>query len=341
MTTNATLSYTPRFPAITLALTCTLVPNPHLLDALYPLSPFLLHGERVELCMFPQNLPAEGSAFYADFRQDGGKRPIFPFANALPAAQNEATANGQTLLVALHTGNGLAAAARLERGTLLPPLLLLAAEQVYGALPPLYAAGYTGHCVIRLSQGGYEESFCFVSPNETTAGLVHAFESAGKMVATDLKVTAQAPDAEVDTVVIYLPGDYETWSSKAVTPLTLVHDGNRAVEGDAAYSWLWYAGRNQLRMLLGPVAQHYRRLRVILPNAMSTTNLRGARLLLNGESVQPHVELWSDTSGALSVELPDNLVPPLVVGVWVPEGTQADDGMTKLFACIDRVELSA
>lgn len=329
---------TQHFSTLALALVRTLMPQLHLLDALYPASSFMHSGSPVELCLFPETLPDEMADLYTGFRQAGGTRPILSFAEALPATRVAAAAANTPLLVVMDAANGPQAAGLLAQHKA-PPLLL--AGDAAPALPPLYAAGYAGHCVVTLVQGTHEENFCFLSPSQNTAALVQAFETAGKAVAADLRLIAPDPEAAPDTVVIYLSADYHTWTNTNVKPLALVHDGSRPPEGNSDYSWLWYANRNQLRMLLGPVEQRYRRLRVIVPNALSTADLRAARLLLNGEVVRPGVEIWSEASGALSADLPPKMTGPLILGLWVPEGKLTDDGMTRLFACVDCVELSA
>ncbi|MFC7608250.1 hypothetical protein [Teichococcus aestuarii] len=338
---SADLSVAPRFAALTLELVDTVAPNSYLLDTLYPLSLFLLSGGKGELGLFPENIPEKGAEFYAGFRQYGGRRSILPFAEALPAARRAALSDGRPLLVAMHADNSASAASALGQCSVQPALLLLAADRLCDSQPPLYAVGYKGHCVVKFVQGSYEESFCFVSPIMDTGQLSRAFEIAGKSVSVDLKSAASLHGAENDTIIIYLADDYAAWSNASVSALSLVHDGEGTVEGDASYSWLWGTGRNQLRILLGPVSHRYRRLRVILPNTISVTNLQQAELLLNGEVVKPRAEIWSDTSGALSIDLPPDLSDPLVLGIWVRESKMADDKVTRLFACVDRIELSA
>ena len=146
---------------------------------------------------------------------------------------------------------------------------------------------------------------------------------------------------EADTLIVFLPADYQTWATTSLNPFALVHDGARTPEGDENYAWLWFTGEPQSRILLGPAASRFRRVRVVVPNALTTQNLQAARLLINGSVVKPLVEVWSEGSGAISAELPDALEAPLVLGLWVPEGRVPEGGNAKFFACIDRIELSA
>jgi len=331
----------PRFAALALELIKTISPELRVLDTLFPLSPFLLCGDDTELCQFPENVPVEAVPFYARFRQGGGTRGILPFAEALPGALAAAAAAGQRLLLALHAGNGKAAAETLTLTPARPPILLLAPEGIADLRTALNMLGYTGSCFIRFLHGELDEAYGFFSAEHDSDGLLRGLEAAGKKFAEDMRLQAQRPEGQADTILIFLPQAYQGWSKASLSPLQFVHDSNRTPEGNASYSWLWLANQPQLRILFGTVTGRFRNVRVIVPDALSTHNLKSARFLLNGEAVHPHVEIWSDGQGAVSAELPAATLDPLVFGIWVSEGRTTEDGVTKLYACIDRVELSA
>lgn len=330
----------PRFTTLALGMVQDVLPGLRVLDTLFPASPFLLTGAPVELCLFADNLPDEATAFYTRFRQGGGTRPILPFAAALPEVLTAATAAGQPLLVVLHANNASAAAAPLSRAETPPPLLLLAPEGDNHSFEALHEIGYRGRCFFRLVEGEADECFCLLSAETDTANLLRHLETAGKAAAVDMRFASHDGN-EADTLIVFLPAGYQTWSTVSVNLFSLVHDGARTPEGDENYAWLWFAGEPQSRILLGPSAGRFRRVRVVVPNALTTQNLQAARLLINGTAVKPQVEVWSEGSGAISAELPDDLEAPLVLGLWVPEGRVPEGGNAKFFSCIDRIELSA
>ena len=340
MTTGTAMTDLPRFTALALGMVQAVLPGLQVLDTLFPASPFLLSGAPVELSLFPDNIPDEAAEFYARFRQGGGARPVLPFATALPGALADAAAAARPLLVALHAANASAATEPLSQAGSLPPLLLLAPEGNSPALAALCGIGYTGCCFFRLVQGEADECFCLLSAETETAALLRSLEAAGKTAAVDMRF-ASRDGGEADTLVVFLPDSYQTWTTTSLNPFALVHDGARTPERDGDYAWLWFAGEPQSRILLGPTAGRFRRVRIIVPNALNTQNLQAARLLINGSVVKPLVDVWSEGSGAVSAELPDALEAPLVLGLWVPEGLVPEGGGPKLFACIDRVELSA
>jgi hypothetical protein len=340
MKTGAATADLPRFTALALSMVRAVLPNLQVLDTLFPASPFLLAGAPVELSWFADNIPDEAAEFYARFRQGGGARPILPFAAALPEVLATATAAGIPLLVALHTANAAEATETLSQAKSLPPLLLLAPEGANHALAILRDIGYVGHCFFRLVQGETEECFCLLSAESETPTLLRKLEAAGKAVAVDMRF-ANHGGRETDTLIIFLSVGCQTQTTASLNPLTFVHDAAKTPEGDDNYAWLWFTGEPQSRILLGLTAGRFHRVRITVPNALTTQNLHAARLLINGTVVKPLVEIWSEYTGAISAELPDTLEPPLVLGVWVPEGRVPEGGDSKLFICIDRIELSA
>ncbi|MBB5372753.1 hypothetical protein [Acidocella aromatica] len=340
MSTSSATASPPRFAALALNMMRAVLPGLQVLDTLFPTAPFLLADTPAELTFFASNMPDEAAEFYARFRQSGGTQPILPFAAALPGALEAATAADQPLLVALHTTNAVDAAASLRQAESLPPLLLLAPEGDNEALQALRDIGYTGRCFFRLIQDETDEGFCLLSAETETAVLLRSLETAGKTAAVDMRFASHDGD-EPDTLMVFLPPGCQTWTQASLNPFSLVHDGTKTPEGDRQYAWLWFSGEPHARILLGPTAQRFRRVRVIVPNALTTQNLRAMRLLINGTAVQPHVEVWSERSGCVSAELPDTLEAPLVLGLWVPEGHVPEGGNAKLFVCIDRIELSS
>lgn len=341
MSPDSALLRAPRFTALLHGLAGGVLPAFNMLDGLYPAAPFLYCGEDTELCLFPENIAGDAADFYTRFRQHGGQRPVLPFAEALPGALAAAQAGGRHLLAAVRSANSAAVATVLEHMQARPPLLVLLPDNFHHALPELTALGYTGCCYLRLVQGEIDENYCFLSTEHSTAALVQAFEAVGRNVADDIWFDTQAGGTTPDSLVLFLTQGYQAWGNVSLSPLRLVHDSGRPAEGDASYSWLWCANQPQLRMLLGPTAGRFRRVRVVVPNAQSTENLRAALLLFNGEVVRPHVEVWAQASGAVSADLPPGLAEPFVLGLWVPQGRIVEDGVTRLFACIDRVELTA
>jgi hypothetical protein len=205
----------------------------------------------------------------------------------------------------------------------------------------MLSLGYTGYCCVTLTKGETKESFCFLSAVHSNAKLRTLFVQVAKTVATDLRLAAQRGKGKKDSVTVFLPDAYECWTNTSISPFGFVHDMPQIPECDAEYSWLWIKRQPHIRLLLSGVHEKYRKVRVIVPNAHSTENLLDARLLLNGEVVNSKTEVWSEGCGAISAELPDTLAEPLVLGFWVPNWRMSDDGTTKLYACIDRIELSA
>jgi hypothetical protein len=330
----------PRFIALALNMARAILPNLQVLDTLFPTAPFLLTGAPAELAFFPSNIPDEATEFYARFRQGGGTRPILPFAAALPEALEAAVAAGQPLLVALHITNVVDAIAPLREAVFLPTLLLLTQEDSDEALQPLRNIGYSGCCFFRLIQGETDDGFCLLSAETETSTLLQLLETASKTSAIDMRFASRA-GAAPDTLIVFLPPGYDTWTKTSLNPFVLVHDGTKTPEGDEEYAWLWFSDEPHARILLGPTAHRFRRVRVVVPNALTTHNLQEMRLLINGTVVASHVDLWSEKSGAISADLPEDLPPPLVLGLWVPEGEVPDGGTSKLFVCIDHIELSA
>ncbi|WP_297490495.1 hypothetical protein [Acidocella sp.] len=340
MSTSSAMMAPPRFAVLALNMVRAALPNPRVLDTLFPMAPFLLAGPPAELTFFSGNIPDEAAQFYARFRQGGGTQPILPFGAALPVALEAATVADQPLLVVLHIANVFDAIAPLRQAASLPALLLLAPEEGREELDALRGVGYAGRCFFHLVEGETDEAYCLLSAETETAALLRHLEAAGKAMAIDMRFACHDGD-EADTLIVFLPSSFEAWIKVALNPFSLVHDGAKTPEGNAEYAWLWFSGEPHARILLGPAAHRFRRVRVIVPNAMTAHNLGAMRLLFNGTAVKPHVELWSETSGALTADLPDMLDAPLVLGLWVPEGRVPEGGDAKLFMCVDRLELSA
>ena len=328
----------PRFIQLALDMISGLLPPFRVLDATFPAALFLLCGAEAEMCYFPENIPEGGEIFHARFRQDGGRRPVLPFSEALSVAM--APDARKIPLLALHGADGLALADALQHHDARPPLLLLQTDARHPALPVLQAAGYGGHGCFRLVQGDVAETFCFMSPQMNTTALLIHFDQVATTFAEDSRLAVKRGTIEPECVVARLPAAYKGWSSISFTPPSFVHDMARLPEGDAAYSWLWVAEQPHIRFLLGAVSGRFSRVRVILCNALSTQNLRGARLLLNGEVVPPRTEIWGETTGAVSAALPGLPGQSLILGLWLPHGQTTADGSARLFASIDRIELT-
>lgn len=321
-----------------LDLVSGLLPPFRILDGCFPSAPFFLCGVETELCYFPENIPDEGESFYARFRQGGGHRAVLPFAEALAAAL---ASDAKTVpLLAFLSSNGRTVAEALKNHEARPPLLILKIDTFDYALPMLRALGYSGYGCFRLVKAEMQESCCLLSADADSATLLAHFDLISRTFAEETRLVEQQGIIQLDCTVAYLPESYRGWETASLVPFNFVHDTQLTHEGDASYSWLWVAGEPHIRILLGTAHARFRRVRVVLCNALSTQNLQGARLLLNGEAVQPLIEVWSETTGAVSADLPETLAGPLVLGLWMPLGQMTEDGMRKIFASIDRIELS-
>jgi hypothetical protein len=120
--------------------------------------------------------------------------------------------------------------------------------------------------------------------------------------------------------------------------MRLIHDGGRRSEGTDDYAWLWVDKQRHIRFLLGYVPQHFNRVRVIVPNAVTTANLKSARLALNGEIVQPSIDIWHEASGAVSAPLSHYDDGDQVLGFSVAHVQSLEAGAATLAASIDRIE---
>lgn len=140
--------------------------------------------------------------------------------------------------------------------------------------------------------------------------------------------------AEAPTEVLF---DLPTFGIDA---RAVIHDGGYRSEGDTNYSWLWTGPSTHFRIVLpnaGGVRP--RRAEVCLPRSEDPANLELMRVQVDGRPVSHRLDRWSETSGKIVVEIPED-GEYCVLTLVVPRLT-TDSGSGRLLGvCLDRLILT-
>ena len=314
-----------------LSVLYSLYPGFRLVDGVFPQLPLSWrHGAGLALNLGDASEMED--AFYARFRQQGGHAPVLR-GNTLRAHLRAVDASAHAPTTTVFVAPAYSVDALLDA---VQPAAqendAVVLQDAFEVPAQLAAAGFPAGLKLRFRRPSRSQSYVLA----TRKGLdVNAFQSvmqAVRQIAVDMGGGLNRPgwrDLRVD-----LPEEGFRPAKAQILPSLFIHDGARRSEGDAAYSWIWTGAERRIRILLGCVPPHYRKLRIIAPNATPALNLLEARLFLNGERAASRVEMWGKSSGVVEVDLAPR-GSELVVTLAAPE---AEKGLS---ICIDRIELSA
>ena len=311
-----------------MSVLAALYPGHRLVDGTFPqLALSFRNGAGIALDLGGPEGAAQ--AFYGRFRQRGGHAPVLSPGGLLAFLRAEDT-SAATVFAAPPEGleTLLAAAAPgLREGDV---ALVPDAGSVPDHAPTLARAGFAGGLRLTFRRPQAAQTYVLATrrglDEATFAGVLAALRE----VAVDIGGGANAGgwrELNVD-----LPAEGYRPPLEVLPPRRFVHDGARRSEGDADYSWLWIGEERRVRVLLGCVPAHFRRLRLVVPNARPEGNLAGARVFLNGEATATQSQIWAPGSGAIDVELAPR-TEELVVTLAAP---QAEGGLS---ICLDKIEL--
>jgi hypothetical protein len=277
--------------------------------------------------------------FYSRFRQRGGQLELRKIIDLVPPSQHgqDGTIVGITIIVAIFAKDFYA---YLDDLIVLPPstvILVVDPENDPLSLVALSKIGLPQAGCIRLVRGGRIESYYLLSATGFDVTSQTIAISKAKEFAIGIYVDVPEAEWVGFCIRVELPEEV-TVETVALSPHRMIHDGSRVCEVSDGYSWLWIGAEKHLRVLLGEVPEHLRRVRVIVPKAFRTTRLSQIKLLLNGRCVETKVEIWGEGVGAVTAELPHDS-PALTLGISVPDTEATAEGQSILAACIDRIEL--
>jgi hypothetical protein len=314
-----------------LSVLYSLYPGFRLIDGVFPQLPLSWrHGGGVAL-----NLGGAGDAednFYARFRQQGGHAPVLgadTLMSHLRALDFAAPPPATTAFVA-SANNVHALLDAVKPAALANDVIVL--QDARNVPAELAAAGFPAGLKLTFRRPSRSQSYVLSTRSGLDAAAFDAVMQSLRQIAVDMREGANAHgwrDLRVD-----LPEEGFRPAKAQVAPALFIHDGARLSEGDAAYSWIWTGEERRIRILLGCIPPHYRKLRLVVPNATPPSNLRQARVFLNGERTPSRVETWGESAGTLEVELTPRSAE-LVVTLAAPEAAGG------LSICIDRIEVSA
>jgi hypothetical protein len=321
-----------------------LFPRVQIIDASCPSFAFhWLHGDVIAL-EHPACFASEyEQRFYARFRQHGGHLKLLSIDDLLGDSGFRRTWDwepGKAPVVAM--------AAR-QCGTLLQALRAMPEDTAFlvhdpnhdpAVLAAIEAIDPRGAISMRMTRGEHAETFHLLSRATLGDAPADITIAAAKTFAVNLRFEVPRAACIDYAIHIMLPEDGGFPTRATLDPKRMIHDGGRRCESTGDYSWLWIDAERHLRILLGSVPRHFTSLRVVVPKAFTTQNLRETKILLNGRRVIPDVETWEEGAGALTVTLPP-LDSELVLGIAAHATRTLDDGQTRLALCIDRIELRA
>ncbi len=323
-----------------MAMVRTVFPGLHVLDAHVPHASLFWWHEDVVTVVSPDSFRNDDQTkFYARFRQRGGHLPLLPIADVashLHAHRRARVAKDSNSLIFLDADHiGALATAFTD----MPPrtrLLVYRPETVPLDTIELALPQWPQVMQVRFARAGSFEHF-YLMADEIGPDLQADIIAAAKPFAIEIYIEPRPAPWIVAAIRIDLPNAPLKVDTLGLTAASLIHDGSRRSEATGDYSWLWVGAEQHIRILLGAIPDSFNRVRVIVPKAFSSANLRAAKLLLNGRRVETQVELWDDGVGAVAAALTERDAP-LVLGFSVPSTVTLEDG-TKLAACIDKVEL--
>jgi len=323
----------------------SLYKNFHILDTSFPMLTFSWLYEDVTAVFHPERVenPAERQ-FYSRFRQAGGHTPLLrlsdlgPYSFSRPVRADEAA---KTAIIACHSSDCPALLDFL--GDVSPSTTLLVNEPDKDDVmrARLAQIGFVGMLTVRFIRPGHSEVFRLIARKVFDRQMVNRILTASKNFAVNVGFGMTDGDHSEPLIEIQLPRVGYQPPTIALSPRRLIHDGARLSEGTEDYSWLWVDKERQIRFLLGYVPQHFNRVRVIVPNAVTTANLKTARLALNGEVVEPSIDIWREGSGAVSTPLSHHEDGDQVLGFSVAHAQSLEAGAALLAACVDRIEFQA
>jgi hypothetical protein len=201
--------------------------------------------------------------------------------------------------------------------------------------------GFSGMLTVRFNRPGKIEIFRLVARTSFDRPAVNRVLAASKSFAVNVSYSMTGGDHSEPLIDIQLPRVGYQPPTLALSPRRLIHDGGRRSEGADEYSWLWVDKARNIRILLGRVPEHFNRVRVIVPNAVTTANLKTARLAFNGEIIEPAIEIWHEGSGVVSAPLNHYDDGDQVLGFSVAHAQSLEKGAAVLAASIDRIEFLA
>ena len=309
----------------------SLFPGHRLVDGAFPhLALSWRHGGGIALNL--GGLDEAEEAFYERFRQQGGHAPVLG-AQTLQAYLRGVDAAAAPPATTVFAGPAASIRALLDAVALAgleDDVVVL--QDAQEAPRELAAAGFPAGLKLTFRRPSRSQSWVLATRKGLHGDAFQAVMQALREIAVDINGGADWRgwrDLRID-----LPEEGYAPEKAEIPPWRFIHDGARRSEGDGAYSWIWTGAERRVRILLGAVPSHFRRLRMIVPNARPASNLHEARVFLNGELVASRAEIWGEGSGAIDVDLaPDGR--ERVVTLAAPEA----DG--DLSICIDKIELSA
>jgi hypothetical protein len=320
-------------------------PRFHILDTTFPMMTFAwLHDDVAALLDTNDSPGTPEQEFYSRFRQAGGHLPLLTGADlATHASSASAQPFGanRTVVVACHAA---VCASLLEYLTGLPEsaVILIGGDQrdlvLEGDLAQL---GFAPQVSIRFVRPAAAETWCLFSRVPCDAMAIGNIVTAAKTFAVDVSMTPPSAGQSSYGFRIVLPETGFRPPSAHIAPERFIHDGSRPSETSDGYAWLWVGAERHIRLLLGRIPCHFAKLRVLVPKAFTTDNLRSATLLLNGEIVPSHIEVWEEGAGAISADLPSDRESETVLGLFVMKAQALGAGESALSACIDKIEFSA
>jgi hypothetical protein len=313
-----------------------------MLDTSFPMLTFSWLHEDVIAVFHPDRVTnlAERQ-FYSRFRQAGGHAPLLKLADLGPASFSKPLPGAESAKISVIACHSSDCPDLLDfLGDVSPETTLLVNEPFKDeeTRARLAQIGFGGMLTVRFNRPGKVENFRLIAKKLFDRQMVNRILAASKNFAVNVGLDMNGGDHAEPLIEIQLPLVGYQPPAIALSPMRLIHDGGRRSEGTDDYAWLWVDKQRHIRFLLGYVPQHFNRVRVIVPNAVTTANLKSARLALNGEIVQPSIDIWHEASGAVSAPLSHYDDGDQVLGFSVAHVQSLEAGAATLAASIDRIE---